>query len=62
MSQSKFCTVSLVDDFFVILVDESSKERIFVPKDKYTLKVVIGERLEVIRDERRGGYIFKQLM
>lgn len=61
MSHSKNCIVSFIDDFFIVLEDQVSKERIFIPKDKFTIKPIIGEQLEVTRDEAINGYIFKSV-
>lgn len=62
MTQSRICTVSLIDDFFVVVKDKESNERIFIPKDKFTVKAVIGEQLEITRDVKLNGYVFKQIL
>ena len=62
MSQSKICIVSVVDDFFVILHEKETNERIFIPKDKFTVKAKPGDQLEITRDERLNGYVFKEIM
>ncbi|WP_342525082.1 hypothetical protein MKY84_06940 [Chryseomicrobium sp. FSL W7-1435] len=62
MSLTKICVVNVVDDFFVILNEKETNDRIFIPKDKFTIKAKPGDELEITRDERLNGYIFKEIM